>query len=166
MYVPHVQWVRTDTQMVVANSDQADHNIHGYKGSLANTQFNFASAPGTKLEDIGDAYLERAGKYLVKCDIHPWMSAYIHVVSHPYHDVTSEKPAEGRKAGEYVLSDVPPGEYELVCWHEGMDEKEIVKDGLISAYVYSDDHEQTAKVKVEPGKTAAHDFTVPAPSRR
>ena len=52
-YLPHVQWARAGTQVVVLNSDRADHNIHGFKAvlaknSLADTKFNFASEP-----DIG-----------------------------------------------------------------------------------------------------------------
>jgi hypothetical protein len=165
MYHPHVQWARPETQVVVGNSDQADHNIHGYRGSVEQTQFNFASAPGSTLSDVGDAFLEKPATYLVKCDIHPWMSAYVHVVTHPYYDVTSAEAKEGRKAGEYVLTDVPPGDYEVVAWHEGMTETPNMKDGQIAAYVYSADVvEGPLKVKVESGKeTSGQDFTFKAP---
>jgi plastocyanin len=162
-YVPHVQWMRKDTQIVIGNSDQADHNIHGYRESLENTQFNFISPPGSKKDDVSEAFLERHGKYLVKCDIHPWMSAYVHVVPHPYHDVTSEKATEGKKPGEYVLTDVPPGDYELVCWHEGMVETPNEKDGQIASYTYSEELVQTVKIAVEAGKTKDQDFVVQAP---
>jgi plastocyanin len=166
MYIPHVQWVRKDTQLEIGNSDQADHNIHGYRESMETTQFNFISPPGTKQTEISNAFLEKAGKYIVKCDIHPWMSAYVHVVNHPYYDVTSEKATEGKKPGEYVLTDVPPGEYEVVCWHEGMGETPNVQNGQISAYNYSPDVVKTAKVKVEAGRDCPpQDFVIEAPKK-
>ena len=88
VYVPHVGVVRTGTQMVVVNSDRADHNIHGFRLTLADTMFNFASEPGTR-KDVQEAFIERPGAYPMKCDIHPWMSAYVIAVGHPYVDLTS-----------------------------------------------------------------------------
>jgi plastocyanin len=164
-FLPHVTWVRTDTQITVGNSDRADHNTHAYRETLAQTQFNFISPPGKTME-ANDAFLEKAGKYLLKCDIHPWMSAYVHVVTHPYVDVTSEKATEGRKAGEYVLADVPPGTYEVVCWHEGMEEKPTISQGLISSYSYSDDVVKTGSVTVEAGKDAVLDFEFDPPPKK
>jgi hypothetical protein len=43
---------------------------------------------------------------------HTWMNAEMFVVPHPYYAVTDE-------SGKFELSDVPPGEYQLVAWHEG-----------------------------------------------
>ena len=159
-YHPHVQWARTGTQTVILNGDRADHNIHGFKSpidknSLADTKFNFSSEPGTKKDSIGDAYLEDPAKYIVKCDIHPWMNAYIFVVDHPYYDLTVAADADGRKAGEFTLSDVPPGEYELLWWKEGVKETAQEQDGKISAYNYGPDQmpAEPIKVKIEAGKT-------------
>ena len=41
--------------------------------------------------ELAEAYLEKSGKYIVKCDIHPWMNAYVHAVSHPYFAITDAK---------------------------------------------------------------------------
>ncbi len=159
-YLPHAQWARAGTQVVVLNSDRADHNIHGFKSaieksSLADTKFNFSSEPDTKKDAIGDAFLEDAAKYVIKCDIHPWMNAYVFVVDHPYYDLTVAADADGRKAGEFTLADVPAGEYELIWWKEGVKETAQEQDGKISAYNYGPDQmpEAPIKVKVEAGKT-------------
>lgn len=151
-YLPHVQWVRSGTQMAIGNDDRAEHNIHGYRESLAETQFNFSSPPGKRVDESEAAYLERTGKYLVKCDIHPWMSAYVHVVSHPYHDITCELASGDKKPGEFVLTDVPPGDYVIVAWHEGMEESPQMQDGKIATYVYSTDITDKKPLKVEAGK--------------
>lgn len=157
-YVPHVQVVRVNTQLVVKNSDPAEHNIHGYLNSALNTAFNFGSPSNSVMDEAGDAFLERAGKYILKCDIHPWMNAYIHVVEHPYHVVTGED-------GSFVLENVPPGEYTLVCWHEGMEETPRVKDGAISGYTYGEDVVKTQKITVTPNGEVRADFVLEAPSR-
>lgn len=137
VYVPHVGWTRPGTQVVVVNSDRADHNIHGNFGS--DTKFNFGSEPGTRKESITEAFLETPGEYVVKCDIHPWMNAILHLVSNPYAAVTPEADGDGGAAGEVTLEDVPAGTYELVCWHEGMLSQPTELNGVINGYTYSPD---------------------------
>ena len=48
---------------------------------------------------------------LVRCDVHPWMRAYLGVLDHPYFAVT---PSDG----SFRLANVPAGEYTLTVWHE------------------------------------------------
>jgi hypothetical protein len=47
----------------------------------------------------------------VKCDVHPWMHAFIGVVAHPYFAVTSN-------GGKFELRGVPPGTYTVEAIHE------------------------------------------------
>jgi hypothetical protein len=47
----------------------------------------------------------------VKCNVHPWMKAYIAVVGNPYFQVTGDD-------GSFTLKNVPPGTYTLTAWHE------------------------------------------------
>ena len=47
----------------------------------------------------------------IKCDVHPWMKAYVSVFDHPYFSVTDD-------TGRYQIDNVPPGKYEVVAWHE------------------------------------------------
>ncbi|MEX2213929.1 MAG: hypothetical protein WD768_07365 [Phycisphaeraceae bacterium] len=46
-----------------------------------------------------------------QCQAHAWERAYVHVLAHPYYDIT-------RQAGTFEIRDVPLGEYELSAWHE------------------------------------------------
>jgi len=46
-----------------------------------------------------------------KCDVHPWMGAWVHVLPNPFFQVTG-------KDGTYKFTGLPPGEYEIHAWHE------------------------------------------------
>ena len=47
----------------------------------------------------------------VKCNVHPWMKAYMAVLSNPYFQVTGTD-------GKFDLKNLPPGTYTVVAWHE------------------------------------------------
>jgi hypothetical protein len=47
----------------------------------------------------------------VKCNIHPWMRAYIGVVRHPFFAVTGDD-------GTFTIKGVPPGNYTIEVWQE------------------------------------------------
>ena len=56
----------------------------------------------------------------VKCNIHPWMRAYIGVVRHPFFAVTGAD-------GTFKIAGLPPGKYTVEAWHErfGRQETEV-----------------------------------------
>jgi len=47
----------------------------------------------------------------VKCNIHPWMKAWIGVVSHPFFAVTGDD-------GTFTIKGLPPGTYTIEVVHE------------------------------------------------
>ena len=53
----------------------------------------------------------------VRCDLHPWMQAWLGIVDHPYFAVTGPD-------GAFTLPDVPPGDYTLAVWHERLGTRE------------------------------------------
>ncbi len=106
-YAPHVFGIQVGQTLEIVNSDSTLHNIH----SLAekNKQFNFGMPlQGMKLTKKFDTP-EAMAKF--KCDVHPWMNAYIGVLPHPYFSVTGTD-------GTYEIKDLPPGEYTVEAWHE------------------------------------------------
>ncbi len=52
----------------------------------------------------------------VKCGQHPWMRAYVGVLSHPFFAVST-------KDGSFWIAGLPPGEYTVVAWHETLGEQ-------------------------------------------
>ena len=106
MYSPRVVGVQVGQPLVFVNDDPVMHNIHAMGDSNG---FN-AGMPGkdqriTRIFETPEVMLK------MKCDVHPWMTAWIGVVGNPYFAVT------GRK-GDFDLEKVPPGDYGVEVWHE------------------------------------------------
>jgi len=52
----------------------------------------------------------------VQCNQHPWMRAYINVMSHPYFGVSAAD-------GSFEIKNLPPGEYTIAAVHERFGEQ-------------------------------------------
>jgi hypothetical protein len=107
MYRPRVQGIVLGQPLKITNSDQTLHNIHGYRG--ASTLFNQAEVPGlppmTKQLTDADQIVK------LKCDVHPWMTAYVLVSTNPFFAVTGDD-------GSFKIPGLPPGTYTVEAWHE------------------------------------------------
>ena len=79
--------------------------------------FNQAQIPnlGPIVKKLTDA--DQVLKF--KCDVHPWMTAYVVVSPNPFFGVTGDD-------GSYKIPGVPPGEYTLEVWHERYGTKNTV----------------------------------------
>ncbi len=107
LYVPRVMGVMAGQKIKVLNNDGTLHNVH--PKPKVNTEFNLAMPKFLKVKEVS---LDQPEVMIpVKCDVHPWMSGSIGVLTHPFHSVTGE-------AGSYSLDDVPAGSYTLTAWHE------------------------------------------------
>jgi len=138
-YVPHVAGVVVGESLQIHNNDQTVHNVKvtSKNNGKGNNQMGVGAAPISKKfkrAEIGVHF---------KCDVHPWMGAYLHVMDHPYFAVT-------QKNGTFEIKGLPPGEYELTVWHE------------LKAFKPD---KPTATVTVEEGKAAEVTFTY-APKKR
>lgn len=160
VYVPHVQVVKPETQLKFMNATTLELNTHGYirHGGRKHTVWNQMVPAGGSMPEVGAAYLEKPGRYLALDDCCPWYSAYVIVASNPYYSAAT------RTTGRYEITQVPPGTYELVCWHAGMlHEAGGAPGGQVQYYKYSPEVEIVKKVVVKAGKPLTVDFTVPAP---
>jgi len=114
-YKPHVQGMRTGQSLSIKTSDPTAHNVHGY--AKVNRPFNRSQPAGAANVDIRMRRDEASPPMKVKCDIHPWMNAYVAVVDHPYFAVTGED-------GSFELPNLPAGTYTIEAWHEKYDVQE------------------------------------------
>jgi plastocyanin len=127
VYVPRVVGVRTGQTLVVRNSDDGLHNVHGIEGDR--DAFN-VSQPVKGMTST--FHPQEPGILRLKCDVHTWMVAFAGVVNHPFFAVTG-------KDGAFVLQDVPEGTYGVRAWHE--------RFGVITSNVHVDSG-RTADVDV------------------
>lgn len=134
-YIPQILAVQTGQKIVVKNSDPVLHNIHDLPNpDSGNPEKNMAQMPnGPELTftfDKPEDFLK------FKCDVHPWMFAWVSVFNHPYFAVSG-------KDGTFKISNVPAGKYTLKGAHR--------KAGVV-----------TQEVEVKEGAPAKVDLTLEA----
>ncbi len=108
-YTPQIMAVQTGQKIVVKNSDPVLHNIHDLPNpDSGNPEKNVAQMPnGPELTfsfDKPEDFLK------FKCDVHPWMFAWVSIFDHPYYAVSG-------KDGMFKISNVPAGKYTLKATH-------------------------------------------------
>ncbi|GJM23244.1 MAG: hypothetical protein DHS20C15_31590 [Planctomycetota bacterium] len=106
-YVPRVLGLRTKQTLRVLNSDPTLHNVHFMPDQ--NKRSNAGMPMG--VQPLERSFRRAETMIRVKCDVHPWMGAWIGVFDHPWFAVSD---AQGR----FAWDDVPAGEYRLHAWHE------------------------------------------------
>jgi hypothetical protein len=101
-----------------------------------------------------------AGLVNLKCNGgHVWMNAEAIVAPHPYYTVTDE-------TGKFVLTGVPPGQYEVVAWHEGWhvahteNTFDVLTERRVNRPVYSEPRTWTKQVSVSPNEAAVLSFVI------
>jgi hypothetical protein len=107
MYKPHVLGMQAGQKLKITSSDATAHNIHPLPRD--NREWNVSQAPGA--DPILQSFDKPEVSIPVKCNQHPWMRAYVHVLSHPFYAVTGED-------GEFTIKGLPPGKYEIEAVHE------------------------------------------------
>jgi plastocyanin len=106
-YKPHVMGIQVGQPYRILNSDGVLHNVHTLP--KINKSYN-AGMPATRKEAT-TSFDKPEPMFNIKCDVHPWMSAYIGVFTHPFYSVT-------KTDGKFTISGLDPGTYEITAWHE------------------------------------------------
>jgi len=121
-YTPYVSAAQVGQIIQVKNSDRLLHNVHPTPVVEGNQESNKAQLP------LGPALFFRwTNEELFlrfKCDVHPWMFAYVSLLSHPYFAVTDTN-------GNFTIPNVPPGAYEIELYHRKAGK--ITKDIVVNA---------------------------------
>ena len=135
VYSPHVMGIMAGQPLDILNNDGTLHNIHALP--KVNKEFNKAQPRSKKKLSV--KFEKPEAPFKIKCDVHPWMGAYIGVFDHPCYSVSAND-------GTFEISGLNPGTYVIEAWHE--------KLGT-----------QTATVTVE-DSTATQDFTFKRPPKK
>lgn len=107
LYNPHVIALRAGQTMVVRNSDDTLHNVNIQPSN---------NAPLNQGQPVAGMTLEKVFENAevgipARCDVHPWMGAFISVFDHPYFAISGTD-------GAFSIGDLPPGDYVIEAWHE------------------------------------------------
>jgi len=105
-YIPHILLVPEGGTLEMMSSDATLHTIHMDGAATFNLPFPF---PGRVISRS----MQTPGLVNLRCNGgHVWMNAEMFVAPHPYYAITDE-------SGRFRFTDVPPGTYQIVAWHEG-----------------------------------------------
>jgi plastocyanin len=112
VYKPHVMGIMVGQTYRILNSDGVLHNIHTLP--KVNPSFNKGMPPS--LKETTTVFNKPEEVFHIKCDVHPWMSAYMAVFTHPFFSATGTD-------GKFTISGLDPGTYEITAWHEKLGTK-------------------------------------------
>jgi plastocyanin len=104
-FVPGLLPIVVGTRVRFPNHDQIQHHVYSFSRTKT------FDLPLYKGEDAPPVLFDKVGVVKVGCNIHDWMSGIILVLPTPYFSRTD---AEGR----FSLEELPPGQYNIVAWHE------------------------------------------------
>ncbi len=161
-FSPFVNVIKDRDELTVINMDPIEHDIQGYETARergARILFNrplpmnpFHKVMGMFGEHVhthmpGKPMVENIhlrknrNIFVMQCGFHPYMFSWGLVLDNPYYFITKED-------GAFEISDIPPGEYEVVVWHPGMK-------------IYLEQ-----KIQIESGKTSKVSFQYESPKGR
>jgi hypothetical protein len=152
-YQPHLMLVPASGTLQMKSSDAVLHTIHMDGAATYNLPFPFP-------DKVISRDMPTVGLVNLKCNGgHTWMNAEMLVVPHPYYAVTNE-------AGKFELSDVPPGKYEIVAWHEGWGVArqegsfDVLTEKRVQRPVFTEPRTWEKSVSVEPNGAAVVNFVI------
>jgi plastocyanin len=105
-YKPHVLAFPAGSTVEILNPDGILHNVHSY--SKVNSPFNMAQP---KFKKTLEVKIDKPEVIEVKCDVHGWMQGWLVATPNPYFAVSDN-------SGNFKLTDVPAGTYNVEVWHE------------------------------------------------
>ena len=107
VYKPHVMGIMVGQTYRILNSDGILHNIH----TLPKINPSINRGQPAAVKEMTTTFPKPENMFQVKCDVHPWMTAYIGVFTHPFFSVT-------KPDGKFAISGLEAGTYEITAWHE------------------------------------------------
>jgi len=111
-YIPHMLGLMAGQPLKILNSDTADHNVHNMPSK--NPQWNESQMTGDP--PVLKTFPNPEVMIPLQCNQHPWMRAYVNVMSHPYFAVSAAD-------GKFTIPNLPPGDYTVAAVHEKFGEQ-------------------------------------------
>jgi hypothetical protein len=108
-YQPYVFGIMTGQPLMIKSLDSTLFRVHAHP--IHNEEFNLGFL-------VADVQVERVFSneeiwIPITCDVHPWMTAYCAVLSHPFFDVTDDQ-------GRFNITGIPFGPLEISARHPAL----------------------------------------------
>jgi hypothetical protein len=152
-YEPHILLVPKTAALQMKSSDPVLHTIHMDGAATFNLPFPFPN-------QVISRDMNTPGLVNLKCNGgHVWMNAEMMIVPHPYYAVTDE-------SGKFELTDVPPGDYQLVAWHEGWgvvrkeNTFDVLTEQKVQRPIFTEPRTWEKRVTVRSSDTAVVNFAI------
>jgi len=152
-YIPHILLVPQNETLSMMSSDATLHTVHMEGSATFNLPFPFPNRATTRS-------MPAPGLVSLRCNGgHVWMNAEMMVVTHPYYAVTDE-------TGRYEFTDVPPGTYQIVAWHEGWtlagkeNSYDVLTERSVQRPIFSQPKTWEKSVTVKGNTSSAVDFVL------
>jgi hypothetical protein len=151
-----VGFIRRGESVEMVSRDAWFHSLHAGGAGFFSLAFPDADAPLTRrLSEPGLIELTSGAGYY-------WMRAYLFVDDHPYF-------ARAAASGRFVLTGVPPGDIEIVCWLPNWLEERHERDpesGLVSRLFFKAPIERVQRLRLGSQESREANFTLSADSAR
>jgi len=108
VYTPQILAIQTGQKLLVRNSDMCVHNVDFTPIVAGNEGHNDVQMMGAS--DLTYTFPKPEDFIMFKCDVHPWMRAWVSVFDSPYFSTSD-------KDGKFVIKNVPPGKYTVEANH-------------------------------------------------
>lgn len=152
-YEPHILLVPQNDVLAMKSSDATLHTLHMEGAASYNLPFPFSGR-------VIERTMSETGLVTLRCNGgHTWMNAEMVVAPHPYYAVTDE-------SGHFELTNVPPGAYTLVAWHEGWKlvgvrpAIDVLTEKQVQRPIFTDPRTWEKKVTVAPNGNSEVNFTL------
>jgi plastocyanin len=113
-FIPHLLVVPVGTVVTFPNADPFFHNVFSL---FDGKRFDLGLYEAGSSKEVT---FSREGVSYIFCNIHPEMSAVVVALSTPFNAIANAD-------GDFEMSAVPTGEYELHVWIEGVPQAELNK---------------------------------------
>ena len=129
----YVIGIRNGETLLLENTDPIRHEVATYEFTKRGVDQRSHRPVDANTSQVRDVFVkQKTEKFLIKCNLHPFLQSRGVMVDNPYYAITNEK-------GNFSIKDIPPGTYKVIAWHPFIPNK-------------------TSTITIEPGKQSKIDF--------